>query len=219
MIVKRLIFILHTLLSVCLSANSMPAYPKKIPVTVGDGVVYIRLLGDEHNKRAETLDGYAIIQKSGEWYFAEKDAEGLLRSSGHILSATISDATKQFLKFTTKHLTNTPVISMEKRNSPVRQTLHSQKVVGMRRVLVILMQYRDLSMVKSQNDFNDMFNGKGYSYDGAQGSVCDYYTDVSYGPLQLVCDVVGPFVSQHDRKYFCGKDRSGDESHPEVLFE
>ena len=197
----------------------MPSYPKKIPVTVGDGVVYIRLLGDEHDKRAETLDGYTIIQKSGVWYFAEKDAEGFLKSSGHILSATISDATKQFLNSTTKHLTNTSVISMEKRNSPVQQTLRSQKVVGMRRVLVILMQYSDLSMVKSQNDFNDLFNGKGYSYDGAQGSVCDYYTDVSYGQLELVCDVVGPFVSQHDRKYYGGNDRSGDDSHPEELFE
>lgn len=219
MIVKRLIFILHTLLSVCLSVNSMPAYPKKIPVTMGDGVVYIRLFGDEHNKRAETLDGYTIIQKSGVWYFAEKDAEGLLKSSGHILSATISDATKQFLKSTTKHLTNTPAISREKGNSPVSKTLHSQDGVGMRRVLVILMQYSDLSMVKNQNDFNDLFNGKGYSYDGAQGSVCDYYTDVSYGQLQLICDVIGPFVSQHNRKYYGGNDRSGDDSHPKELFE
>lgn len=219
MIVKRLIFILHTLLLVCLSVNSMPAYPNKIPVTVGDGVVYIRLLGDEHNKRAETLDGYTIIQKSGEWYFAEKDAEGLLKSSGHMLSATISDATKQFLKSTMKHLTNPPVISWEKRNRPVSQALRSQDVVGMRRVLVILMQYSDLSMVKSQNDFNDLFNGIGYSDDGAQGSVCDYYTDVSYGQLQLACDVVGPFTSLHDRKYYGGNDRNGDDSHPEELFE
>lgn len=215
MIVKRLIFILHVLLAGCLSANSMPAYPKKIPVNVGDGVVYIRLFGDEHNKRAETLEGYTVIQKSGEWYFAEKDAEGMLKASGHKLSSTISDATKQYLKNTTKHLTNTPI----KRNSLASQSLRSQNVVGMRRVLVILMQYNDLSMVKSQNDFNELFNGIGYSDDGAQGSVCDFYTDVSYGQLQLVCDVIGPFTSQHDRKYYGGNDRSGDDSHPEELFE
>lgn len=193
----------------------MPAYPKKIPVNVGDGVVYIRLFGDEHNKRAETLEGYTVIQKSGEWYFAEKDAEGMLKASGHKLSSTISDATKQYLKNTTKHLTNTPI----KRNSLASQSLRSQNVVGMRRVLVILMQYNDLSMVKSQNDFNELFNGIGYSDDGAQGSVCDFYTDVSYGQLQLVCDVIGPFTSQHDRKYYGGNDRSGDDSHPEELFE
>lgn len=217
MIVKRLILILHILLAACLSVNSMPAYPKRIPVNVSDGVVYIRLFGDEHNKRAETLEGYTVIQKSGEWFFAEKDVDGMLKASEHKLSATITDDTKQYLKNATKHLANTPII--DKHANSVSQSLRSQNVVGMRRVLVILMQYSDLSMVKSQNDFNNLFNGIGYSDDGAQGSVCDFYTDVSYGQLQLVCDVVGPFTSQHNRKYYGGNDRSGEDSHPEELFE
>lgn len=219
MIVKRLIFILHILLAGCLSANGVPAYPKIISVNVGDGVAYIRLFGDEHSKRAETLDGYTVIQKSGEWFFAEKDSEGWLKPSEHKLSATITDATKQYLKNTTKHLANSPVISREKSRNSVLQTLRSQNVVGMRRVLVILMQYSDVSMVKRQNDFDELFNGIGYFDDGAQGSVCDFYTDVSYGQLQLVCDVVGPFTSKHNMKYYGGNDRSGDDSHPEELFE
>ena len=197
----------------------MPAYPKKIPVNVGDGVVYIRLFGDEHNKRAETLEGYTVIQKGGEWYFAEKDAEGLLKPSEHKLSATIAHATKQYLKNTTKHLANTPVISREKHNSLEGQMMRRQNAVGLRRVLVILMQYSDLSMVKSQNDFNDLFNGIGYSDDGAKGSVCDFYTDVSYGQLQLLCDIIGPFTSQHNMKYYGSNDRNGDDNHPEELFE
>ena len=193
----------------------MPAYPKRIPINVGDGVVYIRLFGDEHSKRAETLEGYTVVQKSGEWYFAEKDSEGWLKPSAHKLSANITDATMQYLKNTTKHLANTPV----KSNSSALQALRSQNVVGIRRVLVILMQYSDYSMIKSQKDFNNLFNGRGYSDDGAQGSVCDFYTDVSYGRLQLVCDVFGPFTSHHDRKYYGGNDQSGDDSHPEELFE
>ena len=219
MIVKRLIIFLQIFLAGCLSASSMPAYPQKIPVNVGDGVVYIRLFGDEHNKRAETLDGFTVIQKNSEWFFAEKDSEGWLKPTGHRLSAIVTDSTKQFLVNATKHLANGPIVRQTKRSHFVSQTLHSQNVLGMRRVLVILMQYSDLSMVKSQNDFNDLFNSKGYSDDGAQGSVSDFYTDVSYGQLQLVCDVVGPFTSQHDRKYYGGNDRSGNDSHPEELFE
>lgn len=219
MIIKRLITILYVLLAGCLSVKSMPAYPKRIPVNVGDGVVYIRLFGDEHNKRAETLEGYTVIQKNSEWFYAEKDVEDLLKPSGHKLSFTISDATKQYLKNTTKHQKNTSAKSQEKRNGSVPHTVRSQNVVGTRRVLVILMQYTDLSMVKSRNDFNELFNGIGYSEDGAQGSVCDFYTDVSYGQLQLTCDVVGPFTCRHDRKYYGGNDRNGDDSHPEELFE
>ena len=65
MTVKRLILALQILLAGSLYVNGMPAYPKKMPVNVGNGIVYIRLFGDEHNKRAETLDGYTLIQKSG----------------------------------------------------------------------------------------------------------------------------------------------------------
>lgn len=219
MIAKHLILILQILLFAGnLYVNSMPAYPKKIPVNVGDGVVYIRLLGDEHNKRAETLEGYSIIQKSGEWYFAEKDAEGRLKPSVHKLSATPTDDSKQFLTNTPKHLTNKHNVR-QSNNYSIAKTSRSQNVHGNRRVLVILMQYSDLPMIKSKNDFNDLFNGIGYSHDGAQGSVCDFYTDVSYGQLQLVCDVVGPFTSKHDWKYYGENDRNGYDSHPEELFE
>ena len=74
-------------------------------------------------------------------------------------------------------------------------------------------------MVKSQEDFNMLFNQIGYSEDGAQGSVFDFYTDVSYGQLQLVCDVIGPFTSKNNRSYYGSNDRDGDDNHPEELFE
>lgn len=210
-------------LQICLFAgslyvNGMPAYPKKIPVNVGDGIVYIRLLGDEHDKRAETLDGYSLIQKSGEWYYAEIDAEGWLKPSVHKLSATLTDDSKQFLTNTSKHLINKHNVKQSNNNS-IDKTSRSQSVHGNRRLLIILMQYSDLSMVKSPNDFNGLFNGIGYSVDGAQGSVCDFYTDVSYGQLQLTCDLVGPFTSKHDRKYYGGNNRYGNDSNPFELFE
>lgn len=196
----------------------MPAYPKKIPVNVEDGVVYIRLLGDEHNKRAETLDGYSLIQKDSKWYYAEKDAEGYLRPSAHKLSVTLTDDSKQFLINTPKHLSNKLDIRQSNISSSEKSS-RSQNVYGNRKVLVILMQYSDLSMIKSNSDFNDLFNGIGYSADGAQGSVRDFYTDASYGQLQLVSDVIGPFTSKHERKYYGGNDRNGNDSHPEELFE
>ena len=218
---KRLILLLQILLFIGnLSVSSMPAYPNKIPVKVGDGVVSIQLYGDEHNKRAESLGGYTIIQKGGEWYFAEQDSSGWLKPSVHKLSANISDGTKQFLNGIPKHLVNeTKATKSEHRRSTPCHTSRSQNVIGSRKVLVILMQYKDLSMVKDRSDFNALFNGIGYSEDGARGSVCDFYTDVSYGQLQLSCDIIGPFTSKHDRAYYGGNDRSGDDNCPEELFE
>ena len=182
---------------------------------VDDGLIYIRLFGDEHKKRAENIDGYTIIQKSGEWFFAEKDEEGWLKPSDHKLSKSFNGETREFLKGTPKHLSNVEISKRTKLVSSAR----SQKAVGVRKVLVILMQYSDLLMVKNQYDFNSLFNGIGYSEDGAQGSVCDFFTDVSYGQLQLICDVIGPFTSKHKRSYYGGNDRSGEDCHPEELFE
>ena len=219
MIVKRSIFVLQILLACVASICGMPAYPKIIAVNVGNSVTYIRLFGDEHNKRAETLDGYTIIQKNGEWYYAEKDTDSWLKPSEHKLSATVTDGTKQFLISTSKHLTNGQIRRQTKCNESLIPKYHSQSVVGRKRVLVILMQYSDLQMVKNQNDFNGLFNGIGYCEDGARGSVSDFYTDVSYGQLQLICDVLGPFTSMYSRAYYGENDRSGCDSHPEKLFE
>lgn len=219
MIIKRLFLILQILFIGNLYIYSMPAYPKKIPVKVGDGIVYIQLFGDEHCKRAENLDGYTIIQKGGEWFFAEIDSGSWLKPSAYKLSFHNNDKTEQFLKSIPKHLVNKEGKMLTKRSNSTHHTMRSQNVIGARRVLVILMQYNNLPMVKSLEDFNNLFNGKGYSEDGAKGSVCDFYTDVSYGQLQLVCDIIGPFTSKHDRSYYGGNDRNGDDKCPEELFE
>lgn len=219
--IKRLIIALQILFFTGnLYVNCMPAYPKKIPVKVGDGVVYINLYGDEHNKKAESLDGYTIIQKNGIWYFAERDSEEWLKPSTHKLSANLSEATKQFLNNIPRHLAIGSKNRQTNRSiSKTHRIKHTKTVIGSRRILVILMQFNDMSMVKSLQEFNALFNEKGYSVDGAIGSVCDFYTDVSYGQLQLVCDIIGPFTSKYGRAYYGGNDRSGNDNHPEELFE
>lgn len=220
MIVKILVAFFQILLLMgSIQVYCMPAYPKKIPVRVEDGIVYIQMYGDEHNKRAENSDGYTIIQKGGIWYFAEKDSVGLLKPSAHLLVRNTTDDTRRFLQTISKHLTNGQTANQSRRNSRPNSSSHAQTVQGVRKVLVILMQYKDLPMVKSQEDFNMLFNQIGYSEDGAQGSVFDFYTDVSYGQLQLVCDVIGPFTSKNNRSYYGSNDRDGDDNHPEELFE
>ena len=74
----------------------MPAYPAKIPVIVNGKTILISLKGDEHNKHAETLDGFSIIQKNSIWYYAEKDKDGYLIASPHKLSAELDKDTLSF---------------------------------------------------------------------------------------------------------------------------
>lgn len=204
------------LLTGCLRLYSMPAYPKRIPIKTNNGTVYIRLWGDERSKVAETIDGYTIVQKGGQWFYAEKDSFGLLRPSSHKLAAKSNAATQNFLETTPYHLRANSNTQIQKASA--KSTSHKRSATGIRKVLVILMQFNDYKMVKKHDDFHRLFNQTEYTEDGALGSVRDFFLDASYGQLQLVCDVVGPFTSQHSRNYYGGNDITGNDQHPEELF-
>ncbi len=198
---------------------SMPAYPHRIPVFLGDSVIYIRLYGDEHNKRAESLDGYTLIQKDHVWHYAEIDDSGYLRPSPYRLSVNPDSSTLRFKNDTPLHLL--PAKKSTSTNARSRRNKEIQKIsaVGQRRILVILMQFSDVSFTKDQDDFHRLFNEENYKEDGAYGSVYDYYKDVSYGKLQLTCNIMGPFTSQYERSYYGKNDRNGNDKNPGALFE
>lgn len=199
---------------------SIPAYPKLIPIYTGSDTIFIQLFGDEHNKIAETTDGYSIIQKSNQWFYALKDTDGSIIQSQYKISSTQDENLKHFLESTPKHLRASYKSSTtNKLRYNIISNASKQQVVGERRILVILMEYTNLKMKKKQEDFDKLFNGINYKEDGAQGSVCDYYKDVSYNQLQLVCDVLGPFTSTHPYSYYGANDYNGNDKAPEELFE
>lgn len=207
----------------CIVANAtivaMPAYPRKIPIRVEGKDIYICLFGDEHSKRAETLDGYTIIQKDNVWYYAEKSEDGRLRASAHKLSASHNAEQSSFLKGLPLHL------KADKRATPPRLLSRlitcerTRAAEGDRRILIILMEFSDMPFVRSKKDFYSLFNQPNYQEDNASGSVYDFYNDVSYGKLQLSCDIIGPFVSKNKRSYYGRNDRDGDDENPVELFE
>ena len=196
-----------------------PAYPHKIPVCIGKDTVFIRLYGDEHNKRAESLEGYTLLQKGNVWYYAEPSAFGKLVPSAYRLSKRKDDKTITFLEGLSHHLVHERNNRnlMQESNIDVRTS--EKSAVGFRRVLVVLMQYQDLPFIKSLDDFNNLFNEKDYREDGAQGSVADYYLDVSYGKLQLTCDVIGPFTTRFERSHYGANNEDGDDMNSIELFE
>lgn len=198
----------------------MPAYPKKIAVKAGSETVYIKLFGDEHFKHAETLDGFTIIQDKDEWYYAEKDENGFLRASSYKLSVNPSAEIRTFLENTPRHLVSDKnVQSRTRRSRATEDEQTGSGAIGERRVLVILMQYSDLDFIKSGDDFNRLFNTENYDEEGARGSVYDYYRDVSYGKLQMKCDILGPFTSQHEKAYYGANNSEGYDKNPTELFE
>lgn len=196
----------------------MPAYPHKISIWVEDKEVYIYLFGDEHSKRAETTDGYTIIQKDNVWYYAEKDDDGRLKASVHKLSENQGAELNSYLEGLPRHLQADKRAVQSKMQSRIAPQSRTRSAEGDRKVLIILMEFRDIQFTKSQKDFDNLFNQPNYHEDSARGSVYDFYNDVSYGKLQLKCDIIGPFTSKNKRSYYGRNDRDGDDENPEDLF-
>lgn len=201
-----------------IDAWSIIAYPHKIPVVVDGDTTYIRLYGDEHMKFAEDEKGYTIVQKNCQWYYACRNSNGYLEASDYIMTKNQSAGLKEFLNQTPKHIR-----AVQKAESQIAPTalpyeLKKSKAIGERKVLVILMQYKDLKLKKTLADFNSLFNDENYLTDGAQGSVKDYYRNVSYGKLLLTSDIIGPFTSQREMSFYGANDIRGNDKNTLVLF-
>lgn len=84
--------------------------------------------------------------------------------------------------------------------------------------MVILMSFADVSFTKTEADFDALFNEPGYAVDGAQGSVYDYFREVSYGQLSFHCDVLGPYRAVYPMAYYGSNGYGGSDVNPYVLF-
>ena len=199
--------------------EAIPAYPHKIPVKVNGQTIFIRLYGDERSKRAETMDGYTIIQNNNnEWCYAHLNQDSALEASSWRLGREHANETefRSFIHTIPKHL----VGKRSEISSPSKVNREMHNVVGERRILIILMEYKDLAFSKTNNDFSRLFNEEGYHDDNALGSVRDFYRDVSYLQLNLQSDIYGPYEATQNMSYYGRNSGSnGDDVNPYALFE
>ncbi|MBO5345345.1 MAG: M6 family metalloprotease domain-containing protein [Paludibacteraceae bacterium] len=85
------------------------------------------------------------------------------------------------------------------------------------RGLVILVEFSDVSFVKSVQNFDDLLNKEGYDYNGATGSAKDYFRDASNGKYVPQFDVYGPYKLDKEMSYYGQNDRDGLDLHPDQM--
>ena len=75
---------------------------------------------------------------------------------------------------------------------------------GERHIPVLLVAFQDVGFTVSDplTKFKQLLNQQGYSFNGATGSVQDYYYENSGGQFKPVFDVYGPVTLPHDMKYY-----------------
>lgn len=216
---KRTLSFLLLYLLLCQGLYAIPAYPQKVLVNIDGDSCYIQLRGDENCKYALDEEGYTILPSSEGWKYATIDETGAVSISKYSLTlkSNMSKETQMFLQ-------QTPKMIIPSKTSTLFHQAESSNVsfspaVGSRKALVILMQFLDTKFTKDNNDFQRLFNERGYTEDGAKGSVYDYYQWASYGQLDLTSDVLGPYVAKNKMSYYGGNSGiGGNDKNPYALF-
>lgn len=200
---------------------AVEAYPHKIKFPQPDGrtVVTLTMKGDEKVNWAETEDGYTLVyNESGYFVYATLDQTGDMVPSSFMATeiAQRNAQVRAFLDRTPKHLRYSRsqidyMLSLWKVRDSKVKSLDKSATTGTVRILVIMMQFPNRHFVKTRQQIDNMFNQVNYSAENAIGSVHDYYTEASYGQLNLVADVVGPYTCDHNSNYY-GRSGQGTAS-------
>ncbi|MCL2596944.1 MAG: M6 family metalloprotease domain-containing protein [Paludibacter sp.] len=213
---KFLLLILICLLFANVGLFAVPAIPTPIEVTQPDGTTLtIRLNGDEKFHYTTTEDGYMITQNQQNFYvYATVSQAGELQPTARIArneNARNSDdfaflrtlnTSDDILRLqnaanTANIMQGTPPALVPSLTSPPQQAF-----VGSMHLLVILVNFTDVTYQYPQSNFVNMTNLPGYNYNGASGSVSDYFVTSSYGKFNPTFDVVGPYTLSHPESYY-----------------
>ncbi|MGN0235114.1 MAG: M6 family metalloprotease domain-containing protein [Paludibacteraceae bacterium] len=185
----RKIFFTIAFAFVCLHISAVPAAPYPIEMTQPDGsTITVYLHGDEHYSYYSLPDGTPLRRmESG---FFQKDSSVLLPAEE--IQTRFRKAQQTYMN-TTYPLTGSP------------------------RSLVILMSFTDLAFAQTRDNFNELLNESGYSFNGATGSARDYFIAASDSIFSPIFDVYGPYVADHDIAYYGEPEGSYHDKQPYML--
>ena len=184
------IFLPVVALLIATTTFAVPAYRGWQTKTQPDGTtIQVRLVGDEFHHYWQDQDGNIV----------KPDSLGYWR----VVEAQPSPAT----------------IAARRNASPMLQS-RPQKAVGtvnlVPRGLVILVNFKDTKFENANNQsaMNELMNSDNYTYNGATGSVRQYFSDQSDGQYTPQFDVVGPVTLSHPVAHYGANDASGNDVLP-----
>lgn len=175
------------------SLFAVPAHPGFGTVRQPDGTeARVRLRGDEWCHWHEDEKGYTVIceKTSNAWVYANLDAAGEYVPTS--LLAGRDDPSSVLAKGLRSPAQRQRAGRIKTAMRKEEQGRNNTATKGTLRNLVVLVQFPDLKFKYGVSDFEKLYNETGYSVSGAQGSVKDYYREVSYGQLDLESIVAGP---------------------------
>lgn len=199
---------------------AVPANPHAVTVKQPNlNAVRVFLRGDEHLHWHEDEQGYTILKEkaAGPWVYAMKDATGKLIASKKMVGET-DPATLGVPKRLLPADAISAATSARARTarSPVGVAPKAAKT-GTMKNLVLLVAFSDKAITYTTNEYNALFNTIGYTTDGAQGSMKDYYNEASYNQLNVDSVVVASVTLANGYAYYGANDTSGNDLRPQLM--
>ncbi len=198
-------------------AHAVPARPGPINVEQPDGApLTVYLKGDEYTHWFEDDQGRLVVKaaQTKQWVYAV-EVDGQVKPTALIVGrddpSGIPEAAAAAKRIRAAAKVRRPA-KVAKQASPNRA---SPK--GTVRNLVIPVNFTDVVVQNTQQEFDALFNEIGYSADGAVGSVKDYYYEVSYGALTLQSTVVEPVTLDNTYGHYGQNDAWGDDLLPTTM--
>lgn len=182
--------------------------------------VRLRVFGDEHYARYESLDGYTVVLDSGSGRFCYAALQGnRLRSTGVPLdqappsglvrhlqeSPAARQARTEERRLARAAATRSPVGFAEvvRTLGPNQGLLEGRQLsIGAVRGLTILVEFQDVTSTVSKDDVREMLNDDTYTRNGNVCSAREYFRRVSNGRLDYTNDVVGIYRLSHNRSHY-----------------
>jgi M6 family metalloprotease-like protein len=208
-------------------ASAVPAYPYLIKITQPNGEeITVKMKGDEWMKGMESEDGYSLLYDEDNYIVYAILNEKGDRVPSKIIAQDVelrSEEAKNLLKNIPKKLPYSKEqkeIFRQLRNIKEKATFRSrspQSAIGTAKAICALIGFSDSPFQYTREDFDQLMNQVGYRNGMQKGSVRDFYLENSYGQLELIVTVVGPYMAKHEYAYYGENDRNGEDMHPEEL--
>lgn len=233
------------LLTASVSAMAVPAKPGLINFSQPDGsVIKVQIHGDEFHHFYTTEDGYFLVQKDNQFYYADVDANGRAVSS-NIKAVNPSERTSMAREYLSGVDMTRVRQAMQKqadaREGRMAQTIRIARpsfavndkggalrgpglfpesrfpAMGDQKALVFIVEYKDVKMnlTDAMDYFTRMLNEDGFSDYGGTGSAAEYFRLVSDNKFRPQFDVYGVVTLSKNQSYYGGNSwYGGDDENP-----
>ncbi|MBN1347548.1 MAG: M6 family metalloprotease domain-containing protein [Phycisphaerae bacterium] len=211
-----------TLIPVCIALlmyaqelRAVPANPDAATLTQPDGTaITLFLKGDEHAHWYEDERGYAVVRRSADrtWVYA-RQIDTKLAPTSH----AVGRVDPQRLGLAKPDTSRLAALADERQADKIAAKTPAPSALTTTRTLlnlVVLVNFADLTIPYAKEQYEALFNEIGYTDDGAQGSVKDFYLQATYGAVTVQSTVVGPVTLDNGYAYYGANDAEGDDVRP-----